>query len=508
MTLRRKTLFVVSLTFLVLIAILYVTSQFLLIRSFDELEQQYTRREVERALAIIDADLSELDTMAGDWAGWNDTYAFIEDGNPQYIESNLIDDGLAMVRLNLIVYVHSSGRVVLGKAIDLQKSKSAPIPDSLRPYLSPETILLDHSDSTSGVNGLIDLPEGPLLIVARPILTSQKEGPSRGTLIMGRYLDSAEIERLARVARLSFTLHSASQSSGGPPDTPAVRSFLSDDGSVAVRPVSADIIAGYAMVKDIFGKSAFVLRVEQSRQIYRQRQASIRYVLGWIIMVTLSVTLVIQLLLDNLVLSRLARLNTYVSGIGRNKALPEPTKVTGNDELSNLATTINMMVESLNHSQQELRNAYQELETRVEQRTAELAAANEALRAEVAERMVAEEALRASEERFRSLVETTSDWVWEIDENGVYTYVSPKVIDLLGLRPEEMSGMNPVRSHACGGGGARKRIVHSPHGGPEALGQPGEHMLAQGRASRDARNQRSTHIRSQGRLQGLQGHRP
>jgi PAS domain S-box-containing protein len=48
-----------------------------------------------------------------------------------------------------------------------------------------------------------------------------------------------------------------------------------------------------------------------------------------------------------------------------------------------------------------------------------------------------------SEARFRSLVETTSDWIWEVDEQGIYTYVSPHVRELLGYRPEEMLGRKP-----------------------------------------------------------------
>lgn len=51
--------------------------------------------------------------------------------------------------------------------------------------------------------------------------------------------------------------------------------------------------------------------------------------------------------------------------------------------------------------------------------------------------------LRASEARFRAMVETTSDWIWEADENGVYTYASPKVQDLLGYAPEEVVGRTP-----------------------------------------------------------------
>ena len=53
-------------------------------------------------------------------------------------------------------------------------------------------------------------------------------------------------------------------------------------------------------------------------------------------------------------------------------------------------------------------------------------------------------ALEESNERFRSLVETTSDWIWEINTEGVCTYSSPKVYDLLGFAPEEIIGKNLI----------------------------------------------------------------
>ena len=48
-----------------------------------------------------------------------------------------------------------------------------------------------------------------------------------------------------------------------------------------------------------------------------------------------------------------------------------------------------------------------------------------------------------SEERFRSLVETSSGWVWEVDRNFIYTYASPRVFDLLGYYPHEVLGKTP-----------------------------------------------------------------
>ena len=44
---------------------------------------------------------------------------------------------------------------------------------------------------------------------------------------------------------------------------------------------------------------------------------------------------------------------------------------------------------------------------------------------------------------FRSLVENTTDWIWEVNEHSRYTYASPQVRELLGYEPDEVIGMTP-----------------------------------------------------------------
>jgi len=47
---------------------------------------------------------------------------------------------------------------------------------------------------------------------------------------------------------------------------------------------------------------------------------------------------------------------------------------------------------------------------------------------------------KESQARMQNLIDTTSDWVWEMDDRGVYTYVSPQIRDILGYEPDEVLG--------------------------------------------------------------------
>ena len=60
--------------------------------------------------------------------------------------------------------------------------------------------------------------------------------------------------------------------------------------------------------------------------------------------------------------------------------------------------------------------------------------------ANVLARKQIEEALFASERRFKDIAENTAEWIWETDFNGKYTFVSPIVEKILGYTVEEMLG--------------------------------------------------------------------
>lgn len=59
---------------------------------------------------------------------------------------------------------------------------------------------------------------------------------------------------------------------------------------------------------------------------------------------------------------------------------------------------------------------------------------------DITARKAAEAGLAESEARFRALVETTSDWVWETDATGRFTYCSPLCEAIYGYQPRELVG--------------------------------------------------------------------
>ena len=59
---------------------------------------------------------------------------------------------------------------------------------------------------------------------------------------------------------------------------------------------------------------------------------------------------------------------------------------------------------------------------------------------DITDRKNAEKALEESEKRFKQVAENAREWIWEVDDNGLYTYSSPVIKSLLGYSEDELVG--------------------------------------------------------------------
>src|SRR5262245_3596836 len=108
--------------------------------------------------------------------------------------------------------------------------------------------------------------------------------------------------------------------------------------------------------------------------------------------------------------------------------------------LTDLSLALEAQYLRSSQAEQALQASQQHLEHMVHERTAALAAANQLLQREISERRRTEDDLRASEERYRHLVENINDVIYATDAQGVFTYLSPAVEAQSGYTPAELIG--------------------------------------------------------------------
>ncbi len=405
MDLRKKTVLIICFTTIGLVLILYASFGTLLIGSFANLEKEIAQQNIEHALSAISDDISQLNSTVGDWSQWDDTYNFIKDANEKYIDVNLDYSTLANLRVNLILFIDSSGKPVYSTVSDLKDDGLMPVPpDLLKCILEKGT--LTHESGTNISSGIILLPEGPLMIVSRPILPSSGKGPAGGTLIMGRYFNS-EIKHIAGLIHTPITTYQLNDSNASD-DFKAVQASLSNENNITIRPLNTEYVSSYALLKDIYGIPCIILRTDMSRNIYHQGQRTISYFILIALIIGLIFGLAILILLEKAVLSRLSRLGLSISNISSSGNLSDRVLIDGTDELSDLSRNINRMLLKLEQSQCELLK---------------------------------------SEERYRAIVEDQTELICRFLPDGTLTFANSAYCRYFSKNIEDLIGHKFLSSH-------------------------------------------------------------
>ena len=127
-------------------------------------------------------------------------------------------------------------------------------------------------------------------------------------------------------------------------------------------------------------------------------------------------------------------LRARVSGKSQVELLESLKKVT-NDTIKSISREIN----DRKLAEAALLKAHNQLEQRVEERTAELTAANKKMKQEIIERKRVEEALRESEIRFRRVTEAAFEGL-AVTERGRLIDVTKKLAKLFGYQRNELLG--------------------------------------------------------------------
>ena len=397
MKLRSKTLVLSGVIIVAMVLILLVISQFVFLNTYSDFENRYSQHVMKDELTQFNQTISSMNQTANDWAHWDDAYSFVSGNNPSFITNNLPSSIFSRLHMNLIMFVDDNGKIVYGKAYDLQTNQSINLPQNFTSFTNDSAIL--QHNNLEGLSGILNLPEGALLLISKPILNSHEQGPVKGTLIMGRYLTREELTSFVNIPNSTLSV-SGYNNANNAPDLIKAQNSLSYN-NTTVQILGPNSVAAYILLKDIYGNPALILKSEMARTLYNSYLNTVLYFIVSIIIVGLLFMGLVLYYLDRNVLNRLDKIISDILDIGKKGDLKRRVKVSGDDELSDLASSINNTFHALQKS---------------------------------------EKLLEDSEEKYRSIFENTGTAMIITDENMNITLANRTFQNILNQKGDQIEG--------------------------------------------------------------------
>jgi two-component system NtrC family sensor kinase len=317
----------------------YIVQRQVILPSFEALEADLARTDMERATRAIDSELTQLQTFSADWGNWLETYDFMAGKAPDFIENNMNKATIESAGLELVAYLDADARFVWRKGFDPVTHENLEFRMLDAESLATGHPFRDAIKHGQPAQGIVVTEHGPAMLVAAPILDGAGNGPHRGSVMLARLITPAVAARLAEQAQVRLQVSTLDTSASRTDATAAANSPR-----IVRREATNEV---YRNLVDIFGQPAVTLRVDVPRSVSAQGRDAIGYALGSLFAAGAIVLLVMIVALRRLVLTPVSRMTQYAVAIGEGDDLTLRMAVSRPDELGVLAREFDRMVDKL-----------------------------------------------------------------------------------------------------------------------------------------------------------------
>ncbi|MEQ9556948.1 MAG: PAS domain S-box protein [Rhodospirillales bacterium] len=399
------------------------------LEGFRKLENQETRREIGRTMAIVDDEVKSLDPVASNWAQSEGLAGFAQTGDPAFAEQHLTNAILDTLVLDMVIVVDRQGRVVFTRIRNRETGGTIRAHNLEHDDFPEDHPLLAHNRGVGHIRGTVATDNGPMLVTAAPLLGKLGAPPAAGTVIIGRLMDKAAVSRISGQMNNALEMTPITQGlSTGQRAT--VNHILALDEPVIER--AADGSWSAALVqRDLFGYPAALYSITAWSTIHGLGADTVRTAGVMAVLASLIVICVIVFLMRRLIVQPFAKLKRELLDIRASGDLTNMLPARGNDEFALVSREINDLLTERAEFEQALERHQSELERRVEERTYEL-------QREIADKEAAQETLKFTE---FSLSHSGEALFWLRRDQRIL-YVNDATCRHLGYTQKELLGMS------------------------------------------------------------------
>lgn len=352
MTIRKKILLFSALALGAFLAAVYAASRFALLNGFTRIETQAGRENIRHLNNALQTEQAQLETIGRDYAQWDQTYAFMESRDQSYVRSELTTDTFKIIGVSFFVLLDPSGNVAVERAAGDWSPDDSDLAD-IEKVLSDSRNAGKHDQP---LRGILELKGRLMLLDYEPILSSRGQGPSRGTLVIGREINQSTIMSLSRSVGFPLWLE--------PADAAALANAHGaawSDGTNSARFESDSTMLEYLALQDFSSKTRRYLVGRTPRDLYLEGKIQIRYLWGLLMLAGAVYCGALFFFVEEVLMSRIASVSSEVGKVTVSGDLSLRLNPGGNDEISVLARTVNSMLAAIQKAKAELLQAQESL---------------------------------------------------------------------------------------------------------------------------------------------------
>jgi signal transduction histidine kinase len=346
MKIRTKTLNIIAFSLVVLALGNFLVLKALVFPTFVSLEHEAAAKDMHRAVAAIDTQLSDLSATLRDYSAWDDSYNYALGQLPSYPDV-LAPDVVGNLNIALIE-IYDRNKNQLYAAVYDQEPKELRHADWSFLKLDEYRTLFSDEQTTRESQGIVATPEGLFLFAARPILLTSGEGPPAGTYIFGRLLNEGLVDKIRNTLEIEFDVIALERISDNLNDKNAFGNLTRSGQRFLVDGIGADdYLISYALLRDFRGEPVVLLKGRVRRDITSVGERVLWASVAGVALSGFIVMIIIGLLLQWLLVGPLVNLTRSIVAIGGSGDISRRVSLGRSDEIGILSREFDKMLGSL-----------------------------------------------------------------------------------------------------------------------------------------------------------------